>query len=350
MGIAKTWASFTNAHGGVNGHQIKLIAYDDGGVAATSLQDVQTMVQKDHVVAVLDSSYLDSTWASYLQQAGVPAITNNSALPLTNADFYNSGGSYLAWQYGVLGYAKSKGYSKLGVMYCSEAPVCSSQAKSLAPIAKAIGGISVSYSTVISATQASYTAVCLAAKAAGVQALYVIEGDVSTVVDQCAVQGFRPQIEAVGAAPQPSWLTDKNMNGAVAIELNTVFPAESNPALKDFYSSLVAAGLKSSTTSLAGLNPWVSGELFAAAADAGKLTSSSTASDVTKALHALHDETMGGLAPPLNPAESGALPLCYFVQGFDGKFIAPAGFGPSCVSAADQQKVLSDLKSAGILG
>ena len=47
------WVKWTNAHGGINGHPVKLVQLDDGADPGKALADVQQLVQQDHVVALV---------------------------------------------------------------------------------------------------------------------------------------------------------------------------------------------------------------------------------------------------------------------------------------------------------
>ena len=48
----QAWADAVNAAGGIDGHQVQLYLEDDAGNPSTSLVEVKTLVQQDHVVAI----------------------------------------------------------------------------------------------------------------------------------------------------------------------------------------------------------------------------------------------------------------------------------------------------------
>jgi branched-chain amino acid transport system substrate-binding protein len=52
----EAWAASANAAGGLDGHKVNLIVMDDGGVASTALADVRQLIEKDHVVALINDS------------------------------------------------------------------------------------------------------------------------------------------------------------------------------------------------------------------------------------------------------------------------------------------------------
>src|ERR1700722_20011261 len=49
QGAIKAWADALNAAGGIDGHRVKLYIEDDQDNAATSLTEVQSLVEQDHV-------------------------------------------------------------------------------------------------------------------------------------------------------------------------------------------------------------------------------------------------------------------------------------------------------------
>src|ERR1700722_14598468 len=89
--VAEAWADSVNAAGGIGGHKIRLYVEDDNTDQATAIQDVKTLVEQDHVVAIVgDVSTSDTAWASYVQKMGVPVVGGDSIHTafLTNPDFY----------------------------------------------------------------------------------------------------------------------------------------------------------------------------------------------------------------------------------------------------------------------
>src|SRR4029077_8467892 len=68
----KAWIDTVNASGGINGHPLKFVYFDDKSNPGVSITDVHTLVQTDHVIAIVDATNVDQGWASYVQSAGVP--------------------------------------------------------------------------------------------------------------------------------------------------------------------------------------------------------------------------------------------------------------------------------------
>jgi branched-chain amino acid transport system substrate-binding protein len=240
---------------------------------------------------------------------------------------------------------------KIGVLYCAEAPVCAGLPPVLQKIASnVVGGVSVVYSNKISATEPNYAAVCLAAKAAGVQALYVAQNapTVVRVADQCAQQGFRPKllgtVGTIDAAP-----SDPNFNGALSTLSNAPLTNRSAPAMRAFHAalrayagSLVGSAQYNNTLT----SPWAGGELFVAAAKKARLGPRSRPADVVRGLRALRNATLRGIAPPLTlKTRTPALVRCYFVQTIrNGRLAEPYGARPQCIPKPKVTAVLRALQ------
>ena len=65
----KAWIDTVNASGGINGHPIRFVSFDDKSNPGLSVNDVHTLVQSDHVIAIVDATAEDQGWASYVQGA-----------------------------------------------------------------------------------------------------------------------------------------------------------------------------------------------------------------------------------------------------------------------------------------
>jgi branched-chain amino acid transport system substrate-binding protein len=335
------WADSVNAAGGIKGHKVKLVNMDDDTTAATSLADVKTLVGQDHVIAIVaDDSVLSSVWASYVESQGVPVIGPPfDAIFAANPDFFPSGTTLPAVQYGSMAEAKKAGDSKFSLFYCSEAATCASSVtmvKGLAPKA----GETVAYTPAISASATSYAAQCLDAKQLGVNAIEVGEASATTlnVFQSCAQQGYHPQVIGNGGTVTAAWATSPAVNGAITVQPN--FPAfdTSTPAEQAFQAALkkYAPGVLSSPDF--GENEaetWAAGMLFEAAAEAGHLGSDPTPAGVVNGLYTLRDDTLGGLAPPLTFSHGDHAVNCWFVMGVQGgKFTTPDGLTTSCEPGA----------------
>lgn len=334
------WVDWVNAHGGVAGHQVKLYVVDDQANASIAITGVKSLVQDDHVVAIVaDMSDVDQSWASYIASTGVPVI---GGLPqevpfMTNPDFYPSGGNLVALFYGTMAHAKQFG-PKTGLLYCAEAPVC---AQSI-PVMKALGaplGVSLGFAQGILATAPSYTAECEAMKSAGVETYNIAEAQpiVAKVSTACKQAGVTAKLLGGGGTTTLASLSDPGEQGEVGTELDFPFTDHSNAATQEFQAAIkqYASGIGDAMGPSATYG-WVSGQLFQAAVEASG-SSTITSASIKQGLYALpKGTTLGGIAPPLTftPGKP-SLVNCYFTDEVkNGTLVLPDGLKTSCAPDA----------------
>lgn len=352
--VSTVWADSVNAAGGINGHPVKMIVMDDAGNPATALQDVKKLVQSDHIMALVDNSLADGAFASYISSSGVPVVGGIAiSLPfLTNPDFFTVGSNLPVETVGQGALGKQAGLKKLGTMYCSETPLCA-QVVPLANAAATLNGLGFT-SRSISSTAPTYASPCLSFKSSGVDALFVADNGaiVQRVSADCAQQGYKPRVLNSTTTFEQGWLKDANFDGALLASTNANYVDASIPGVKAFLdaNNKYAPGLTTSPQfNYDTLYPWAAGKLFEAAAKAGNLTPSSASADIRKGLYALKNETLDGLAPPLNFAPGKpAFSPCYFsttIKG--GKLVSLNNGKPSCLSAAQATVLAAALKKLG---
>jgi len=350
------WEAWTNNHGGINGHPVKVITEDDQQNPATALQQVKKLIDNDHVMAIVgQASLVDETWASYAQQKGVPVVGGNTAdSPASvNPDFFPSGSTFPFQIVGQFQVLQQRGLKNLGIFYCAESPVCA-QVVGAAKAGSTIANTNIAVNGVkVAATSPSYLAPCQAIKSTGSDALFMA---VSTEVavhaaDQCAQVGYKPVYSAnTNGVFGPSWLKDKVFENATITSGNANYLDPSVPAVKTMYDAL--NGYESGMTDKSEFNgnlswAWGGGQLFAAAAKAVNISPTSTAADVKKGLYALKDETLGGFAPPLNFKEGQPNPPgCYFNLVIKSGKLVSADKGTGCLDAS-QVAAVSKLLSGG---
>ena len=200
--VYQAWVNTVNASGGIDGHPIQLIFENDQDIPGTSAQAAQTLIG-DHVVAIVDDSDYDVTWSSTVESAKIPVVGSILTTEpfYTNPDFFAEGTTNDALTEAITATAKVAGANVFGTLYCEEAPQC---AQSVAPLKVAAqkAGLSDVYNASIAATAPNYTAQCVAAQQAKVEALFI--GDSNPVVvpaaQNCAAQGYNPiyLVEGVG--------------------------------------------------------------------------------------------------------------------------------------------------------
>lgn len=342
----KAWVKYTNHHGGLAGHRIKLYDENDNTTASTALTEVHTLVQQDHVVAIVgEQSDLDSVWASYIQSTGIPVV---GGLPLdtvfaTNSDFFPSGTNFAAQTYGQLSLARQYG-TKLAVFYCVEAPQCKQAATADGPLGKKLG-LQIVTSQGISGTAPSYAAQCADITSLGAQSYFILDPQavVQKFDGECKQAGVKAQlVENDGTITSVS-VTDPNEQGELGLELDVPFSVDSTPATKAFHNAIKKYEPRAaSTIGPSAMYGWTAGQLLVAAVKASH-KSTITPTSIKAGLYKLNHTTLGGLAPPLtfhkNKPTTGI--DCYFVMKIShDKLITPDGIKPKCPSASGK-KIIS---------
>jgi branched-chain amino acid transport system substrate-binding protein len=329
------WAKWTNAHGGINGHPVKVMHWDDGGDPTKALKGAKQLVENDHVIAIVgQQSNQTGAFAKYIQGKGVPVIGGGpyDVAMMTNPDFFPSGGTLVAANYGLMAEATKQGKRKLSLMVCAEAPICGLYIDAFGKLAKSFGG-SMVYSAKIAASQPNFTANCVASKQAGADALFVesFSPVIARVHKDCAAQGHTPAQYGIAAtvdltSTRPSTVIQYNLSLA-----DRKTPA--GKALQDAIDQYGAKDFRSRPAYTANIvQAWAGGELFRAAAEAGKLTATATPDDVKTGLYALKDETVGGAAPPLNFVRGKPTVIsCWFTEQHVKTTVTSYNPTPECV-------------------
>jgi branched-chain amino acid transport system substrate-binding protein len=335
----QAWAKWTNDNGGINGHPVKFVTVDDQDVAATAIAGVDNLVQNQKVVALVGPAEagLETTWASYVQKAGVPVVGGDAYTPVwnTNPDFFLSTSDLTTAVYSGANLAARQGKTSYGVVNCNEESACVQAIKLHQAAAKA-AGMKFVYGATAPDTAPNYTANCLAAKNAGAQTLSVGVGSptaMSELATNCAQQGYKPLYVFNATSITPSLLTNPNVNGAI-VPL-TSFPwFYQGPETKDYQQVLALAGIGSQQNGPALALAYGADELFAKAAS--EVTGDVTSASLVNALYTMKGETLGGLVPPLTFTKGAATrsSTCYFVAEVqNGAMVAPQGLKTDCLSS-----------------
>jgi branched-chain amino acid transport system substrate-binding protein len=337
--VVTAWAEHVNENGGLNGHQVEVIAKDDAGDPATSLAMVQELVEKEKVAVIVAATTSDPAWADYVKDqhvAVVNGLTANSNFTNENPSLFLVGSSILAFGSGPAQIAKDNGKSTYGLLYCAEAPGCAGVKAVYEPLVTA-AGLDFAFDGTVAASDPDYTAVCLAAQQAGVDVL-----DVNTaqavwprLAKSCHDQGYDPLWILPGSGDITPVLGEPSLDGAYV--LYSAFPGfVDDPATKE-YRDVVAKYLPDETLlGLGGAGPgaWVSAKLIEAATQ--NVSGAVTHDNFFDGLYSLKDETLGGLSPgPLN-FEAGigfkGVDCVYAYQIKGDEITAPNGINPTCAA------------------
>ncbi len=332
------WVNYTNSHGGIGGHPVKLIYFDDKTNTAQAAVAAQSLIA-DHVLAIMDSSFVNNAFQKAVDAAKIPVLSltgsGQSFLYTADPNFFANSTTVLATVYSQPYTAKQAGAKTYALLYCSEDPNCAQAV----PLTKFYGqsiGINVNYTAAVSAAAPNYTAQCLAAKSAGSQAMFIAAADapsIGRIAADCAAQGYNPfQITASGTVPD-SFLTKPGFDKDNVVGSVNTFPyfLNTTPATQLFHQVMGSYLTKSQRPTVVAA-AWTGMELFATvAANAG---STPTTQAIYNGLYALNGSTLGGLAPPLTfkAGQANNVNCFYEVRSSNGKYTAPNGDTATCVN------------------
>jgi branched-chain amino acid transport system substrate-binding protein len=334
------WISWTNAHGGVAGHPVKAIYENDNGDPAQAVADVTKLVQQDHVLAIVgEYSNADEAIAPYTLTHRVPVIGGVPIDPtwFTNPMWYPVGGTVQTNLWGQMEAAKVAGAQKIGVLLCTEVPACAQAAPVFASEAKSIG-LDVVYNALASQTQADYTAQCIAAKQAGVQAFAAYVNDVVLARD-CVRQGFHALWIEAGYQSIQSITQVQAFGNTVGSSAEwacegPVYPQTQafNQAMAQYQPKYDKGTTKYNLEGPGSCDAWASAEAFAKAVTNADVapTAQVTSADIIRGLSMFKNETLGGYLPNItyndgttaNPVQS-----CIYLYKYEGTNFIPVPTG-----------------------
>lgn len=336
--VIDAWGKSVNADGGIGGHPVQLIKKDDASVPGTSLTDAKALIAQK-VDVIIDGDILDSVWQKAVDAAGIPVIGGNLATDAFESDpnWFPSGQTNDSITYSVAATAKQAGAANLAVFYCAEAPVCQQSVPLIKSAGQAVG-VPVVYTQSISATAPNYTAQCVAAKQAGVKALFI--GDafsiVARVAADCTAQGYNPIYVTEGSGYTSQALTAPGLKDHLWSSFPILPYYSTEPAVTAMNAALdkYAPGLRqqTSTWSEFAAQAWTGGLLLAQALKNAGVTASTPVSPsvITQGLDKVSDETLGGFSPTLSFTAGKPHPVdCWYVGRVQGGVASQVG-GLTC--------------------
>lgn len=166
----QAWAKSVNANGGINGHPVDLVVKDDQNNPAQGLAAVKSLVQEDHVIALVGvhANISEGAWASYVQSAGVPVVGGESDTGVwaSNPMFFASGELGTSTLDSEAYLAKAIGKNSFGSINVGQIQDTAPLIALLQQATKKYG-VKYAFHTVVSPSAPNYTADCLAAKNSG---------------------------------------------------------------------------------------------------------------------------------------------------------------------------------------
>ena len=319
--VVQAWQKSVNASGGLNGHPVQLIEKDNGSVPGTALTDAQALISAK-VDAIIDLDILDEIWEKAASAAKIPVVGGNFSSPSYYQDpnWYPSGQTNDSITYSVAVTAKKAGATNLADFYCAE----SAQCQESVPLIKAAGqsvGVPVVYNSSIAATAPNYTAQCVAAKQAGVTAIFI--GDslsvIARVASDCATQGYDPIYVTEGTGFTNQALTSPGLKDKLwsSYPILPYFSGASavtsmNAVLDKYYPGLRE---NTDTWSEVAVQAWTAGLLVAQAIKNSGVTASEavTPAMITQGMNMVSNQTLDGFSPPLSFTAGKAHPVdCWY--------------------------------------
>ena len=328
----EAWATYVNAHGGINGHPVKVTVKDDQGNPSIAISDVKAFASQSDVLALVGSiSSEEGSWGPVASALKLPVVGDFPFTPVSYGEPYifPQGTTFPSLLYGqVYAAVKLEHTPKVGLYYCAEESACAGSVPPVKEFATQLGGKVVSAEGV-SATAPNYDAVCQAAKSAGVQTMILALGEstIVSVANSCASIDYHPNFDFQSTSLEPSQGSIASMNNH-SIGVTETFPwmASTTSAQQAFQAGTknVPAKYVGAALSLA----WTSGALFQAAIAHSHGTVSRQS--IAEALWGLpKGDTLGGLAPPLAYKANSPAPQvkCFFAEKLSGGKWAPVGGG-----------------------
>jgi branched-chain amino acid transport system substrate-binding protein len=308
--------SWTNAHGGLGGHPVRVIIADAGGDPGKAQAIVRQFVEQDHVAAVFYDYMFTEKQAvlPYLQQKQVPLIgtiggdTSGDHSPIDfNPLLGPDQGDAWSFILGVNTLAPTK--KKLASFYCREANTCAVQEQSFKKLLP-WNGIQLVYEAQVSLAQPDYTSEVLQAKNAGADVILTLVDSQSVVrIAQAAHrQGWNVQLAGTYNLAQNLILQGaKDLEGLILTQRTA--PYQTSPKLTDYRDAMAQYQPGGATGDL-GAGVFVVGKMLEKIAP--QLPDKPGPADMLKALYSLHGEKLGGLLPGItfNPGEHVNVNLC----------------------------------------
>jgi branched-chain amino acid transport system substrate-binding protein len=334
------WVKFINQRGGVNGHPVKLFAYDDGGDPARHRAQVQEAIEQRRVIAFLGNTEVLTGHRSveYITDKRIPVVGEGTGAGTWFYDspmYFPQASMGMHYYFGALATIAQQviptGKTKLATFTCVEVEDCTSADRVWSQNASDLG-FTLVYQARTSLGQPDYTAECLSARNAGAQVamIGIDTNSFSRIAAACARQGYHPLYASLGSIVDDRFKDDPNFDGLVAA--HGVFPyfQSGTPATDEFQQAMRSFGGTAPHTSAATMG-WAAAKLFEKAA--ANLPEPPTSEALLKGLWSIGDDDLGGLTQPLTFIENQRTPPKWCMFNFTIKnrtWISSDGFKLRC--------------------
>lgn len=323
----QVWAKYTNAHGGLNCHPVRVISADDGGDPSTAESETERMVSQDHAIAFINNeTFTEQATVGYLEQHHIPVIGGGASDQVwwQSPVYFPQTAYYLRSADDLISMAAKEGHTKVGLIYCIEVASCQDFKGYVQTHAGADGG-SLVYVSSASLTQPSFTAQCIEAKNAGANfILLIVDGNsAERFARDCVAQDYHPTYGMPSITFTTDIASDSQLNGLLVGAMDFPWTDHYTP-LQESYQQAVQEYDPNMTQSGATTYAWASGELVVAASK--YLTTNPTSAELFQGLWTIKNNDIGGVAPPLtfNKNAPASLGSCYFNLVLqNGQFVDP---------------------------
>jgi branched-chain amino acid transport system substrate-binding protein len=161
------WVKYTNEQGGLNGHRVRMIVYDDGMDPARHRAQVQEAVERKGVIAFVQqqAGITGRGSVEYITSNRVPVIGNEGGSewfyesPMYFPPMATATPAFASSVYNAAMHMVPTGHTKVGVVVCAEAQACSDLATAWLQLAPP-EGMEVVYHAKASLATPDFTAEC----------------------------------------------------------------------------------------------------------------------------------------------------------------------------------------------
>jgi branched-chain amino acid transport system substrate-binding protein len=295
------------------------------------------MVESRHVIAFVANQVPFTMRAQlpYLHQHNIPLVGGDNTQSAWTEDSlaFPLGTTIAEAVLGDYKEAHRRNLPRLGLVYCIEAPACSYIRDFTVNGGAARAGEELVYQSQISLTQPDFTAQCLGAQSAGAQVIFLAmdANSIMRVAASCSRQNYHPFYIATSAQTTRDLEGDRDLEGFFATSQDFPYMVGDTPATAQFQQAVqqYAPGLRlSGATTIA----WASGQMLVKVASA-RIGAQPTSQDILDGLWTIHNETLGGLTPPLTFVRNQPTPpvSCYYlIELKGGRWTSPSGDTYAC--------------------